>query len=131
MNKVPLYYKEETYTLCVTRDDCWLEDGPSDYSERLMRAMEEVALENGMAPDPNWCQPCFEKGIRSYVHEETKPHTLTFNDGTTEVLPAIKRRVCRKCGWQTFPWPEAEKIGEAQERHIQLACEAGKGAKRP
>jgi len=50
VNKVKFYWGEETYTLCVTQDDCWLEDGPSDISHRMLKGMDEIALENGMLP---------------------------------------------------------------------------------
>ena len=50
VNKVKFRWGEETYTLCVTQDDCWLEDGPSDISHRMLKGMDELALENGMLP---------------------------------------------------------------------------------
>ena len=48
MTKHKFRYREEEYTICITRDDWWLEDGPSDMSERMMKAGEEFALEHGM-----------------------------------------------------------------------------------
>jgi len=50
VKKVKFRWGEETYTLCVTQDDCWLEDGPSDISHRMLNGMDELALENGMLP---------------------------------------------------------------------------------
>jgi hypothetical protein len=50
VNKVKFRWGEETYTLCVTQDDCWLEDGPSDISDRMLKGMDELAMENGMLP---------------------------------------------------------------------------------
>ena len=43
-------YGGETYVICITTDDWWLEDGPADMSNRMMDAGEEFALENGMLP---------------------------------------------------------------------------------
>jgi hypothetical protein len=41
--KHKFYYGEETYTICVTKDDWWIEE-VGDMSERMMRAGEEFAL---------------------------------------------------------------------------------------
>jgi len=43
-------FGEEWYTICVTKDDWWLEDGPADMSNLMMKCGEELALENGMNP---------------------------------------------------------------------------------
>ena len=43
-------YGEETYTICITTDDWWLEDGPSDMSNLMMKCGEEFALDHGMLP---------------------------------------------------------------------------------
>ena len=46
--KHKFYYGEETYTICVTTDDWWLEDGPADMSNLMMKCGEEFALDHGM-----------------------------------------------------------------------------------
>ena len=48
MTKHKFYYGEETYTICVTTDDWWLEDGPADMSNLMMKCGEEFALDHGM-----------------------------------------------------------------------------------
>jgi len=45
VTKHKFYYGEETYTICITKDDWWL-DEPVDMSERMMRAGEEFANEH-------------------------------------------------------------------------------------
>jgi len=47
--KHKFYYGEETYTICVTRDDWWLEES-LNMSDLMMKCGEEFALENGMNP---------------------------------------------------------------------------------
>jgi hypothetical protein len=49
MKSYPFRYGEETYTICVTSDDWWIEESIPDMSERMMRAGTEFALEHGMA----------------------------------------------------------------------------------
>ena len=45
--KHKFYYGEETYTICITTDDWWIEE-PVDMSTKMMAAGEEFALEHGM-----------------------------------------------------------------------------------
>jgi len=48
MTKHPFRYGEETYTICVTTDDWWIEESISDMPERMIKAANEFALEHGM-----------------------------------------------------------------------------------
>jgi hypothetical protein len=77
MNKVKFRWGEETYTLCVTQDDCWLEDGPSDISDRMLKGMDELAMENGMLPPKGLCAGCwkgtYEDIVEDYHIRNTKP----------------------------------------------------------
>ena len=43
MNKVKFRWGEETYTLCVTKDDCWLEDRPSGELNSLSTLVSEIS----------------------------------------------------------------------------------------
>ena len=47
--KHKFYYGEETYTICVTRDDWWLEES-LNMSDLMMKCGEEFALDHGMNP---------------------------------------------------------------------------------
>ena len=53
MNKYPFKYNEETYTICVTNDDWWIEEEIEEMPERMMQAGTEFALEHGMEM-PHW-----------------------------------------------------------------------------
>ena len=47
--KHKFYYGEETYTICITIDDWWIEES-LNMSDLMMKCGEEFALENGMNP---------------------------------------------------------------------------------
>ncbi len=42
-------FGEETYTICVTKDDWWIEES-LNMSDLMMRCGEEFALDHGMLP---------------------------------------------------------------------------------
>ena len=48
MKKIKFRFNENEYELTVTKNDWWLEDGPSDMSERMMAVCNELAVANGM-----------------------------------------------------------------------------------
>ena len=121
MNKVKFRWGEETYTLCVTKDDCWLEDGPSDISDRMLKGMDEVAMENGMAPPANLCAGCW-RGTYADIIQDYQIGDIIIKD--------LELRKCSECGHVILPSSSVEKVDEVMIRHNQLACEAGKGAKR-
>jgi hypothetical protein len=45
VTKHKFYYGEETYTICITIDDWWIEE-VGDMSDDMMRAGEEFAIEH-------------------------------------------------------------------------------------
>ena len=69
--KHKFYYGEETYTICVTKDDWWIEE-VGDMSERMMRAGEEFALENGMLSPEGLCVERVDKEIQTQKGNKTK-----------------------------------------------------------
>jgi uncharacterized CHY-type Zn-finger protein len=104
--KHKFYYGEETYTICVTKDDWWLEDGPADMSNRMMDAGEEFALENGMLPSAAVCVEC---RIGDYVDIVEDYHI----GGTT--IKDLDLHRCYKCGHTTLPWTSVERVDKALE----------------
>ena len=48
MKKIKFRYNENEYELSITENDWWIEDGPSDMSERMIAVCNEIALANGM-----------------------------------------------------------------------------------
>ncbi len=101
MNKVKFYWGEETYTLCVTQDDCWLEDGPSDISDRMLKGMDELALENGMLPPEGQCVECYN-GKYVDVVEDYHIAGITIKD--------LNLHRCYRCGHITLPWTSVERV---------------------
>jgi len=69
--KHKFYYGEETYTICVTKDDWWLEE-PVDMSELMMKCGEEFALENGMLPPEGLCVERVHKETQTQKGSEIK-----------------------------------------------------------
>ena len=121
VNKVKFRWGEETYTLCVTKDDCWLEDGPSDISDRMLKGMDELAMENGMAPPANLCAGCW-RGTYTDIIQDYQIGDIIIKD--------LELRKCSECGHVILPSSSVEKVDEVMTKQNQLACEAGKGAKR-
>jgi hypothetical protein len=71
VTKHKFYYGEETYTICVTKDDWWLEECV-DMSDNMMKAGEEFALENGMLPPEGLCVERVDKEIQTQKGNEIK-----------------------------------------------------------
>ena len=106
MNKVKFYWGEETYTLCVTQDDCWLEDGPSDISDRMLKGMDELAMENGMLPPKVLCAEC-RKGIYVDVVDD---YTIA-----GVMIRNLDMNRCPSCRHTTLPWASVERVDKALE----------------
>lgn len=98
--KHKFYYGEETYTICVTKDDWWIEE-VGDMSERMMRAGEEFALENGMLPPEGLCVECY-KGKYVDVVEDYHIAGITIKD--------LDLHRCHRCGHTTLPWTSVERV---------------------
>jgi YgiT-type zinc finger domain-containing protein len=105
-------YREEEYTICITRDDWWLEDGPSDMSERMMKAGEEFALEHGMLTPKELCPTC-RKANMVKVTKDYRLESVAKLNGESFVVPNVTRDECHKCGEQLFTMSECEKIEDA------------------
>ena len=118
VNKVKFRWGEETYTLYVTKDDCWLEDGPSDISDRMLKGMDELAMENGMAPPANLCAGCW-RGAYSDIIQDYQIGDIIIKD--------LELRKCSECGHVILPAPSVEKVDEVMTKQNQLES---KGAKR-
>jgi DNA-directed RNA polymerase subunit RPC12/RpoP len=110
MNKVKFRWGEETYTLCVTQDDCWLEDGPSDISDRMLKGMDELAMESGMLPPKGLCAGCW-KGTYEAIVEDYHIAGETIKD--------LDLHRCPKCGHTTLPWQSVERVDEILVKHQQ------------
>jgi hypothetical protein len=110
--KHKFYYGEETYTICVTTDDWWLEDGPADMPNRMMDAGEEFALENGMLPTEGLCVEC-RKGKYVDVVEDYLIGGTTIKD--------LDLRRCYRCKHTVLPWQSAERVDKVLEALI-LPC---------
>lgn len=114
VNKVKFRWGEETYTLCVTQDDCWLEDGPSDISDRMLKGMDELAMENGMLPPKGLCAGCWRGTYEDIVED--------YHIGGTTIKGLDLHR-CPKCGHTTLPWQSVEKVDkvlEAAKKPVEL-----------
>lgn len=120
INKVKFRWGEETYTLCVTKDDWWVED-VGDMPERMITYANELALENGMAPPANLCAGCWRGNYADIIQD--------YQIGDI-IIKDLELRKCPKCGHLILPASSVEKVDEVMARQNQLACEAGKGAKR-
>jgi len=105
MTKHPFRYGEETYTICITRDDWWLEE-PVDMSERMIKAANEFALENGMAPEANLCAGCNDG---TYVDTKKDYHV------GAKVIENLDVRKCDKCGHTILPWESVIKFDAAMQ----------------
>ena len=105
-------FGEEWYTICVAKDDWWLEDGPADMSNRMMDAGEEFALENGMLPSAAVCVEC---RIGDYVDIVEDYHI----GGTT--IKDLDLHRCSTCGHTTLPWNSVQKVDKVLEALI-LPC---------
>jgi hypothetical protein len=113
--KHKFYYGEETYTICVTRDDWWLEDGPADMSNLMMKCGEEFALENGMLPPlpPKELCPTCRKSNTVEVTGDVKMDTVCKLNGEPFTVPNITRTQCPVCKDEFFFMSECEKIEAA------------------
>lgn len=105
MKKHKFRYGEEEYTICITRDDWWL-DECVEMSERMIKAANEFALENGMAPDANLCADC-NKG--TYVNINRNYHIAD------KILEGLHLRCCDKCGHTILPPWSVEKVDKILE----------------
>ena len=103
--KHKFYYGEETYTICVTKDDWWIEE-VGDMSERMMRAGEEFALENGMLPPAELCIECWNGKYVDVVED--------YHIGGTTIKDLDLHR-CYRCGHTTLPWQSVEKVDKVLE----------------
>ena len=112
MTKHKFRYREEEYTICITQDDWWLEDGPSDMSERMMKAGEEFALEHRMLPPKELCPTC-RKANMVKVTKDYRLESVAKLNGESFVIPNVTRDECHKCGEQLFTMSECEKIEAA------------------
>ena len=117
VNKVKFRWCEETYTLCVTKDDWWVED-VGDMPERMITYANELALENGMAPPANLCAGCW-KGTYADTIQDYQIGDIIIKD--------LELRKCPKCGHVILPAPSVEKVDEVMTKQNQLES---KGAKR-
>ena len=106
VNKVKFRWGEETYTLCVTQDDCWLEDGPSDISDRMLKGMDELAMENGMLPPKGLCAGCWRGTYEDIVED--------YHIGGTTIKDLDLHR-CYRCGHTTLPWQSVERVDKVLE----------------
>jgi len=106
MNKVKFRWGEETYTLCVTQDDCWLEDGPSDISDRMLKGMDELAMENGMLPPKGLCAECW-KGTYEAIVEDYHIGGETIKD--------LDLERCPRCRHTILPWQSVERVDKVLE----------------
>ena len=109
--KHKFYYGEETYTICVTKDDWWIEE-VGDMSERMMRAGEEFALENGMLPLAELCPTC-RKSNTVEVTGDIKMDTVCKLNGEPFTVPNITRTQCPMCKDEFFTMSEMKKIEAA------------------
>ena len=96
--KHKFYYGEETYTICVTKDDWWLEECV-DMSDKMMEAGEEFALENGMLPPKGKCTDCY-KGTYIDIVEDYHIAGIIIKD--------LNLHRCYRCGHTTLPWTSVE-----------------------
>ena len=105
MKKHKFRYGEEEYTICITRDDWWIEE-PVDMPERMISSANEFALENGMAPDTNLCAGCNDG---TYVNTTRNYHVAD------KILEGLHLRCCDKCGHTILPAESVEKVDKILE----------------
>ena len=98
--KHKFYYGEETYTICVTKDDWWIEE-VGDMSDKMMEAGEEFALENGMLPPKGKCADCY-KGTYEDIVED-------YHIGGI-IIKHLNLHRCYRCGHTTLPWASVERV---------------------
>jgi hypothetical protein len=65
--KHKFYYGEETYTICVTKDDWWIEE--VGYVGQNDGGRGRVALENGMLPPKGKCADCYKGTYEDIVED--------------------------------------------------------------
>ena len=98
--------------MCITPGDWWLEDGPSDMPEGMMKAGQEFALEHGMLPPRELCPTCREANTVN-VTKDYRLDSVAKLNGEPFVVPNVTMDECHKCGEQLFTMPECEKIEAA------------------
>jgi hypothetical protein len=103
--KHKFYYGEETYTICVTKDDWWLEE-PVDMSELMMKCGEEFALDHGMMPPEGLCVECWKGKYLDVVED--------YHIGGTTIKDLDLRR-CYKCKHTVLPWQSADRVDKVLE----------------
>ena len=111
VTKHKFYYGEETYTICITKDDWWLEE-PVDMSELMMRCGEEFALDHGMLPPAELCPTC-RKANTVEITGDYKMDSVHKLNGESFTVPNITRTQCPKCEDEFFFMSECEKIEAA------------------
>lgn len=109
MNKVKLRYGEDTYTLCVTPDDWWVEECV-DMPERMIATANEVALENGMIPPGDLCANCQVGSYKDIIQD------YRLGEATIKDLPLRK---CEKCGHIVLPPNSVAQVDLLLERRSQ------------
>ena len=116
MKKHKFRYGEENYTICITRDDWWIEE-PVDMPERMISAANEFALENGMDEVtkhlPNSLCPTCKDGVLATVVGNYTLKSVARLGGKSLVLKDIIRDECPKCGGMIFPWQSCKKIDDS------------------
>jgi hypothetical protein len=105
------YYGEETYTICVTKDDWWLEESV-DMSELMMKCGEEFALDHGMMPPAELCPTC-RKANTVEITGDYKLQCVQKLNLEPFVVPNITRTRCPMCKDEFFFMSECEKIEAA------------------
>jgi len=98
-------YGEEEYTICITRDDWWI-DEPVDMPERMITAANEFALEHGMAPATDLCAGC---NNGTYVNTSKDYHV------GARILENLAIRKCDKCGHTILPSESVARVDEVLE----------------
>ena len=111
VTKHKFYYGEETYTICVTKDDWWLEESV-DMSDLMMKCGEEFALDHGMLPPAELCPTCRESNTVEFTGDIKMDSVCKLN-GEPFTVPNITRTQCPKCKDEFFFMSECEKIEAA------------------
>ena len=111
MKKHKFRYGEEEYTICITKDDWWI-DEPVDMPERMISSANEFALENGMAPPAELCPTC-RKAHTVEITGDYRLNSVCKLNGEPFTIPSITRTQCPKCKDEFFTMPECEKIEAA------------------
>lgn len=107
-------FGEETYTICITIDDWWIEES-LEMSNLMMKCGEEFALDHGMLPPlpPRELCPTCRKSNMVEVTADYELDSVHKLNGESFVVHNITRRQCLKCGEQVFTMTECEKIEAA------------------